>query len=166
MIIFHNYAQAISNAKANNESQVNFNKPIAAVEAIPSEKDTVTLSDKALAMMRGQEYSEEAPIYVRPQTSRSLLATNETQNTVENTKANEEKALDTRFSEMMQTILDKRLGIDSEKLEEIEAMMEQVANDDSLSPKAKKEALEKLEEMREQIFKESREILEATEKTD
>jgi len=155
MIIFQNYAQAISNAKANNESQVNFNKPITAVEAIPSEKDTVTLSDKALAMMNGKTYTEEAPTYIRPVTARTLLASNDEQNTIGNTTTSDQQVPDTRFAEIMQKILDKRLGIDSEKLEEIEVMMEQVANDDSLSPEAKQEALDKLTEMREQVFKES-----------
>ena len=37
----------------------------------------------------------------------------------------------------MQNILDKRLGIDRERLEELEALMEEIANNENMSPEEK-----------------------------
>ena len=66
----------------------------------------------------------------------------------------------------MQNILDKRLGIDRERLEELEALMEEIANNENMSPEEKQLALEKLAEMREQIIEEGREIQEVVKQTD
>jgi hypothetical protein len=79
----------------------------------------VSLSDKALAMMNGSEVKEIAPTYVRPETARSILSQSEASKAKQATNAKESNVIDNRFSEMMQNILDKRLGIDRERLEEL-----------------------------------------------
>tara|TARA_B110000467_G_C17810377_1_gene209700 strand:- start:85 stop:489 length:405 start_codon:yes stop_codon:yes gene_type:complete len=100
MMINSNYAQVVAQAKANNAPSVNFDNKATAVHPIPGEKDTVTISDKALAMMNGKERKdiipieivpiygkpdkrkdiipiEIVPIYVKPDTARSLIANTE-----------------------------------------------------------------------------------------
>ena len=62
MMISSNYAQQVAQAKSNNTSIVKFDNSIPAVQPIPGEKDTVTLSDQALAMMNGNEIKEIAPL--------------------------------------------------------------------------------------------------------
>lgn len=120
----------------------------------------MTLSDKALAMMNGSEVKEIASTYVRPATSRSILSQSEASKAKQAANAKESNVIDNRFSEMMQNILDKRLGIDQERLEELEALMEEIANNENMSPEEKELALEKLAEMREIIIEEGREIQE------
>jgi Holliday junction resolvase len=129
----------------------------------------VTLSDKALAMMNGSEVKEVAPTYVRPTTSRSILSQSEASKAKQAANAKESNVIGNRFSEMMQNILDKRLGIDRERLEELEeleALMEEIANNENMSPEEKELALEKLAEMREIIIEEGREIQEVVKQTD
>ncbi len=65
------------------------------------------------------------------------------------------EAITNRFSEMMQNILNQRLGIDNEKLQEIEAEMEEVANNESMSPEEKQKALEELVQQRDTFIEES-----------
>lgn len=57
----------------------------------------------------------------------------------------------------MQLILDARLNIDREKLEEIEAKMEAIANDPTLSEKQRKDMLAQLEKEKEDLLKEAKE---------
>jgi hypothetical protein len=166
MMILNNYAQQIAQAKSNNAAIVNFDNSIPAVQPIPGEKDTVTLSDQALAMMNGKEVKEIAPTYVRPENARSLLAENDALNTTNNTHLKENEVIDTRFSDMMQNFIDQRLGVDREKLEELEAMMEEIAKNESMSPEEKQQALEKLAEMRDKLIQESREIREIAKQTE
>ncbi|MCJ8295582.1 MAG: hypothetical protein MJK15_14355 [Colwellia sp.] len=163
MMINSNYAQQVTLAKSNNAAFVNFANTTAPVQAISGEKDTVTLSDKALAMMNGTEIKEIAPTYVRPQTANSLLAKNDTLHT---SSSKDNVTFDNRFNEIMQNILDQRLGIDRDKLKEIEAMMEEIANNENMSPEEKQQALEKLAEMREKVIEESREVREFSKQTE
>jgi len=165
MMINNNYTLKLEQAKANNALVVNFDKNTSAVQAIPGEKDTVTLSDKALAMMNGKEVKEIAPTYVRPETARSLLAESEALKAVNVTSANEDKVIDTRFGELMQNIIDQRLGLDRKKLEELDALMAKIAENENMSPEEKEQALEKLAEMREKIIEESRAIQETAKQT-
>lgn len=165
-MINNNYAQQVAQAKSNNALVVSFDNTTPAVQPIPGEKDTLTLSDKALAMMNGNEIKEIAPTYLRPESARSLLAKSETLNTTQDGDAKEDVVVDNRFSEIMQNILDKRLGIDREKLEELEALMEEIANNENMSPEEKELALEKLAKMREKIIEEGREIQKKIEQTD
>ena len=171
MMINSNYAQQVALAKSNNTTLVNFSNTTAPVQAIAGEKDTVTLSDKALAMMNGNEIKEIAPTYVRPETANSLLtksedAKNDVLHTSKSTSSKDNVTFDNRFNEIMQNILDQRLGIDRDKLEEIEAMMEEIANNENMSPEEKQLALEKLAEMREKVIEESREIREVAKQTE
>ena len=166
MMIDSNYALQVAQLKSTNTLALTVDKTTLPVQPIPGEKDTVTLSDKALAMMKGNEIKEIAPTYVRPQTARSLLAKNELSTTDNNGNSKENAAIDNRFSEMLQNILDNRLGVDREKLEELEALMEEIANNENMSPEEKQLMLEKLAKMREQIIKEGREIQEVVKQTD
>lgn len=88
-------------------------------------------------MMNGNEIKEIAPTYVRPKSARSLLSQSEALNTTQDSNAKEDVVVDNRFSEIMQNILDKRLGIDRERLEELEALMEEIANNENMSPEEK-----------------------------
>ena len=171
MMINSNYAQQVALAKSNNATLVNFSNTTAPVQAIAGEQDTVTLSDKALAMMNGTEIKEIAPTYVKPETAKSLLvksegAKNDVLHTSKSTSRKADVIFDNRFNEIMQNILDQRLGIDRDKLEEIEAMMEEIANNENMSPEEKQLALEKLAEMREKVIEESREIREVAKQTE
>lgn len=166
MMINNNYAQQIALAKSNNASVVNFDDNPLAVQPIPGGKDTVTFSDKALAMMNGDEVKEFAPTYVRPETANSLLSKSESRDAVKGSNVTENSVVDNRFAEIMQNIVDKRLGIDREKLEELEAMMEEIGENENMSPEEKQQALEKLAEMREKIIKEARDIREVAKQTE
>ena len=171
MMINSNYAQQVALAKSNNATLVNFSNTTAPVQAIAGEQDTVTLSDKALAMMNGTEIKEIAPTYVKPETAKSLLvksegAKNDVLHTSKSTSRKADVIFDNRFNEIMQNILDQRLGIDRDKLKEIEAMMEEIANNENMSPEEKQQALEKLAEMREKVIEESREVREFSKQTE
>jgi len=165
-MINSNYAQAVTQAKANNDPLINFDNNTPAVQPIPGEKDTVTLSDRALAMMNGAEVKETAPTYVKPVTARALLAASDAAKSAENNTDNKTASTDNRFAEIMQNILNQRLGIDTEKLKEIEAKMELIANDESMSPEEKQEALEALVEEREKVMEKGKEVRELAEETD
>jgi len=154
-MINNHYVQQVAQSKSSNALALNVDNTTLPVQPIPGEKDTVTFSDKALAMMNGIEIKENAPTYVRPETARSLLAKSEASNTVNNGDTKENTVVDNRFSEMMQNILNQRLGIDSEKLKEIEAEMEEIANNKNMSPEEKQKALEELAEQRDTFIEES-----------
>lgn len=150
-----NYASQVAYARDNNASGVNFNNKQSSIT--PSTQDTLTLSPQAQAMMQGKPITaiETAPTYVNPVTARSLLAQQQTKiPSSMHANTTNEKA-DNRFGDMMQKILDQRLGIDREKLDELEAMMEEVAKNENLSPEEKQKALEELKKIREQIIEES-----------
>ncbi|KXI29570.1 hypothetical protein [Paraglaciecola hydrolytica] len=57
-----------------------------------------------------------------------------------------------RLLDLMQSIIDARLGLDREKLKEIEAQMQEVANNDKLDNKQKKHLIEQLEKLKEAFF--------------
>ena len=145
MMINNHYVQQVAQTKSSNALALNVDNTTLPVQPIPGEKDTVTLSDKALAMMNGNEVKEIAPTYIRPETARSLLSQSKAANT----------DVDNRFSKMMQNILNQRLGIDNEKLEEIEAEMEEIANNENMSPEEKQKALEELTQQRDTFIEES-----------
>lgn len=109
--------------------------------------------------MNGKQYEEKAPTYVHPTTARELLAESKKIEDSGSINSTAEKSLNAdKFNEIMQSILDKRLGIDRDKLKEIEAMMEEIVQNENLSPEQKEKALEKLVEMREKIIEESLDI--------
>lgn len=166
MMISNNYAQQVAQAKSSNASIVNFDHTSLPVQPIPGEKDTLTLSDKALAIMNGTTIKETPPTYVRPETARALLAQNEAAHSTNESKSAENTVVNNRFSEMMQKIVDQRLGVDRAKLDELEAMMEDIAKNENMSPEEKQKALEILSEMREKLIEESREVREVAKQTD
>jgi len=167
MMINNNYALQVVQAKSSNASTVSFdNNTTTAIQPISGEKDTVTLSDRALAMMKGDEIKEISPAYVRPETASALLAESDAIKTANGTNTKNDRIIDNRFGEMMQNIIDQRLGVDRKKLEELEAMMAEIANNENMSPEEKEQALEKLAEMREKIIEESRGIQETTKQTE
>ncbi len=145
MMINNHYVQQVAQTKSSNALALNVDNTTLPVQPIPGEKDTVTLSDKALAMMNGNEVKEIAPTYIRPETARSLLSQSKAANT----------DVDNRFSKMMQNILNQRLGIDNEKLEEIEAEMEEIANNENMNAEEKQKALEELAQQRDTFIEES-----------
>ena len=145
MMINNHYVQQVAQTKSRNALALNVDNTTLPVQPIPGEKDTVTLSDKALAMMNGNEVKEIAPTYIRPETARSLLSQSKAANT----------DVDNRFSKMMQNILNQRLGIDNEKLEEIEAEMEEIANNENMNAEEKQKALEELAQQRDTFIEES-----------
>ena len=149
-----NYAERIDKAKLSGASYVNFDEKVQEISPIKSKIDTFTLSDAALALMKGESPEKNSPTYIRPITANEILSNNKTADPTNNT-SKEKSASDLRFDNVMQSILDKRLGIDRDKLAEIEAMMEEIAKNENMSPEEKEKALEQLEEMREKIIEES-----------
>jgi len=152
-----NYEQIIARAKASGASIVNFDRNIQPVPPITAEKDTFTLSDAAQAKMNGEVFKDTAPTYIKPTTAKNLLAEGQASKTTEEDTI-QKSASDIRFDEMMQSILDKNLGIDRDKLKEIEAMIEEIAKNENLSPEQKQKALEELEKMKEKVIEESLEV--------
>lgn len=160
MMITQDYTHAITQAKSRNATFVNFDNKAQTVQPITAEKDTFTLSDRAMALMHGKEYKYEAPTYVRPETARSMLAQSDS------TASNSQRTNSgNRFSEIMQRVLDQRLGVDREKLDEIDAMMEDIAKNEKMSPEEKAKALEELAEIREKIIEESIEMQKVAKQT-
>lgn len=61
---------------------------------------------------------------------------------------------ETKLQAVMQLILDKRSGIDREKLDKIEADIQDIANNDSLSQEEKEALIKLLEEKKTQLIQE------------
>jgi hypothetical protein len=164
MMINQNYSEMITRARSQGASQVDFTNSNNIPIDNSSNKDTLTLSSQALALSKGENniVQEIAPIYVRPQTAAELLAQNknsqETSPTSEVSPVKSDAVTDSRFEDMMQAILDKRLGVDRKKLEELDAMMEEIAKNENLSPEEKAKAMEEISKMREKIIEQSIEV--------
>ena len=150
MMINMNYAQMVSSAQFKSASQVDLVKNREHTLPVAPKTDTVTLSDAALAKINGQDYTASTPTYIKPETAKSLIAANKVESSTV-----DDKAIDTRFGDMMQSILDKRLGIDRDALAELEAMIEEIAKNENMSPEEKQKAIEQLEKMREEIIEKS-----------
>ena len=148
MMINTNYTAHVQEAKANSAQQVHFdNTPKS--NGYVSTTDTLTLSDAAIAKIAGNNVHQTPPTYIKPATASSLLAANQS-NAIDNSTTQ-----DDTFRNMMQSILDKRLGVDREQLAELEAMMEEIAKNENMSPEEKQKAIEQLEKMREELITES-----------
>ena len=165
-MINNNYALQVVHSKSHNAARVKLDNTTPAVQPISGEKDTVTLSDQALAMLNGTELKQAPPTYVKPQTARSLLAQNDALKTSNDGKPIDEKEVDNRFGEIMQNIIDQRLGVDRKKLEALEALMVEIGENENMSPEEKAQALEKLAEMREKLIEESQKVREVAKQTD
>jgi hypothetical protein len=166
-MINSNYANIITQARNSGATHVDFNNPDYNVKAITTEKDTLTLSSAAQAKMNGEEINKIEHTYSNPATAKELLANNDTVKTEENSinSTIDKSSKDKYFDEMMQNIIDKRLGIDREKLKEIDAMMEDIAKNENLSPEQKKKAMEELEKMKEKVIEESLDIKKQAERS-
>ena len=70
MMINTHYSEIIALAKQKGASQVDFKNNDYIVKAITAEKDTFTLSDAALAKMKGEQVQEIAPTYIKPETAK------------------------------------------------------------------------------------------------
>lgn len=137
-----NYGQIYALAKSQGASHADFSRP--SPNDHSKHQDKVTLSDEAKALMSGSSVNQTEATYAKPtQTSVETLSNNATN------KAEKSDFL----AKVQQQLLDQKLGVDREKLKEIEAMMEKIAQDENLSPDEKKRMLESLTQMREEIFK-------------
>lgn len=175
MMIHHNYTQIISKARAEGLSQIDVNNNTGIARTPPPVEDRLTISAQALSLLKGEGnvVQEISPIYVRPQTAAQLLAENNnsqpstqvTPSSVETSHVKSNSTHDSRFGEMMQAILDKRLGVDRKKLEELDALMEEIAKNEKLSPEQKAKAIAELEKMREEAIAESIEIKKTAKQT-
>lgn len=79
---------------------------------------------------------------------------NATTNTTENNQSTFEES-NTTYSNMMQLLLDARMGIDREKLEEIEEKIQTIENNPDLSGKQKQQLIKALQQQKEVIFEEA-----------
>lgn len=168
MMINVNYNEIIAQAKTKGSNHANFNNIDSTRSKSFVNQDTLTLSNQALSLLEGNKniIQEISPIYVRPQTAAELLAgnTNSQTNLQVNTSSLDENKVkdttttDSRFGDMMQAILDKRLGVDRKRLEELEAMTAEIAKNENLSPEEKEKAIEEIGKMREKIIEESIDI--------
>jgi len=163
-MINHDYANIVEQARTQKSTVVNFDQNVAPVSPITAQQDTLSLSKEAQALMAGYEIKEKevAPTYIRPETARSILAENSTPEKSYETSESDKS----RFDEIMQATLDKRLGIDRERLKEIDAMIEEIGKNENLSPEEKEEAIEMLQKVKEEIIKESIELKEVSAQTD
>lgn len=85
-------------------------------------------------------------------------AANNTANTTNNTTEDNQPTVDetdSRYSNMMQLLLDARMGIDREKLQEIEEKIQNIENDPDLSGKQKQQLIKALQQQKEVIFEEA-----------
>lgn len=153
-----NYSAIVDKARASGATHVNFERPnelSSLAGNISAAQDTVTLSNSALALMSGKSVEETAPTYIRPQTAASLLLENKQATENEQNTNDNKTASGLKFSEIMQSILDQRLGIDRKQLDEIDAMIKAVGENENLSQEEKDKIIEQLQEMREEIIEES-----------
>jgi len=171
MMINVNYSEQIAHAKTQGASQVEFKRSGTTQLKSSPNQDTLTLSNQALSLINGDKkiVTETSPIYLKPQSAAALIAEHENSNST--TRRSNEGGVSAsstkgvKFEEMMQAIIDKRLGIDRKKLEEIEALMKEIAEDQNLSPEAKENALKEIEKMRDNIIEESIEIKKTAKQT-
>lgn len=175
MMINVDYSAILAQAKTRGDSHVDFKTSDVANIQKSSHQDKLTISNQAMSLHNGNTdpVQEISPIYVKPQTANELIAkhNSDKENVQVNTPSatdNNMKSSDTKsekFSEVMQAILDKRLGVDRKKLEELEALMKQVAENENLSPEAKEKAMKEIEKMREKVIEESIEVKKTAKQT-
>lgn len=149
-----NYSSLVESAKIQGKSHVDFSqaKRQESYQTAVNMQDTVTLSAEAKALNEGKPVEKISPIYVKPETAASLLSANQNSEDGEEVQA---QSSGEKFAEVMQGILDKRMGIDRDKLKELDAMIEQIAKDENLSPEEKEKMIEQLQQMKEEMLKEN-----------
>jgi len=131
-----------------------------------SNPDTVTISAAARDMANGKPaeiaqntYENLASVRRISQSQIQVAQVPEPNLTTIESNTEPEIDIDNFYQNAMQSILDNRMGLDKEKLKEIEAMMEEVAKDESLSPEQKTKKLEELQKLMDQVIEESVEKL-------
>jgi len=159
-----NNDNAYSRVAASQGSTVNVSptrqsrSPLTAIDGLDNRyQDTVTLSSAA---KRGQETKASQTAHTYEQLAPGKNSQHSNHNAVNRgTVQSDEKGgldpdKDNFLQDAMQAILDKRAGIDREKLKELEAKMEEIANDESLSPEQKAEQMKLLQQQKEELLKE------------
>jgi hypothetical protein len=150
-----NYSAIVNQARANGATSVEFDRNSELslfTDNIKAGQDTLTLSNSALALASGKTVEEVAPTYIRPQTAASLL--HENNKATDNSKDDKNKESGLKFAEIMQTLLDQRLGIDRKKLDEIDALIKEIGENENLSPEEKDKIIEQLQALREEVIEE------------
>ena len=131
-----------------------------------SPQDTVTLSHRA---MSGEQSSAvDNNTYDHLMTAKRIshstievsnVQTREAEVTAQLDKAEALADIDTKnfLSDAFKTMVENRLGVDKEKIKKIEAMIEGVAKDESLSSEEKEKQIAKLQEMIEKEYEKAAE---------
>lgn len=117
-------------------------------------RDTVTLSQRALSGEQSNEkesntYENLVAAQRIANNSINVNGTSESEVDIQDSKPEALDHIDTTnfLGDAMKSVLDGRLGVSTEKRAEIEAIMEEVAEDDSLSAEEKEERIAVLQEM-------------------
>ncbi|MEL4283267.1 hypothetical protein [Shewanella mangrovisoli] len=144
--IAKNYANvALTQLKSSQSSQANNSSSITTSDSAASQ-DTVTLSSTA-PVATADTYSHLAP--------------NVKQGYTENVQAiagtPEPEKPTNRLEEAMQAILDKRTGVDREKLKQLEEKMAKIAADNTLSEEEKANQIALLQAQKVELIKEASE---------
>ncbi len=164
-----NYSAIVNQARTNGATSVDFDRDSELslfTDSIKAGQDTLTLSNSALALANGKTVEEIAPTYIRPQTAASLLQENKVATKTENSTDDKNKESGLKFAEIMQTLLDQRLGIDRKKLDEIDAMIKEIGENENLSSEEKDKIIEQLQELREEVIEEGIERQKVAKKMD
>ena len=129
--IFDNVSQQQSTDKPFNNTHRNY-------------VDTVTLSQQGLEAFQAEVMSNHQPgdvVAVADNRNKNIMATSRNE-----------------FMQLaIQATLDKRTGVDRDKLDEINAMMEDVANNPNLTEKQNEEMLAQLAAQKEEVIKDATE---------
>jgi len=129
-------------------------------------QDTVTLSQGAMngEQSKSENHNTYDHLVSAQRISNRTIEVNNAQVSAKETSDTQQKhdalaGVDTTnfLSDAMKTMVENRLGVDKEKIEEIEAMMEEVAKDESLSAQEKEKRIEGLQEMLEKEYEKAAE---------
>jgi len=129
-------------------------------------QDTVTLSQGAMKgeQSKSENHNTYDHLVNAQRISNRTIEVNNAQVSTKETNETEIKhdalaGIDTTnfLSDAMKTMVENRLGVDKEKIKEIEAMMEEIGKDESLSAQEKEKRIEGLQEMLEKEYEKAAE---------
>ncbi|WP_435274994.1 hypothetical protein ACMAZF_17390 [Psychrobium sp. nBUS_13] len=125
----------------------------------PAQVDTVTLSPQAIAgesVKKADENTYEHLAVMQNIKLREAVAVEQADSTTRNDPL---AHIDTSnfLADAMASIVEGRLGVDKEKVKEIEAMIEEVAKDESLSAQEKEKRIGELQELLEKEYEKAAE---------
>jgi lipase chaperone LimK len=106
--------------------------------------------------MNGGQINEISHTYSLPQTAKELLDEYAAKE-LDVSAVNKAKS-DVRLNDMMENIINNRMGVDREQLKKIEAMMAKIAENEDLSPEQKEQAIKALEAQKQEIVEESLDV--------